>query len=63
MSSVTGSDAHLRRHAERLAQRGLSNMAILGVVMRKLLLLMRALVRTEKDYQPDHDPMLSSCSA
>lgn len=52
----------LHRHAEHLAKRGLCNMAILGVIMRKLLVLMRTLVVTEQDYQPDYPAVVSSYS-
>lgn len=45
---------HLKIFAQRLAEKGLSNMAILGAVMRKLLLLVRALVVSGKDYQADY---------
>lgn len=43
---------HMRAFAERLRSRGLSNKAVLCAVMRKLLLLMRALVVNQTPYQP-----------
>ena len=43
---------HLRSFAEGLKQKGLSNMAILGAVMRKLLLLIRTLILSAVDYNP-----------
>ena len=45
---------HLRSFAEGLKQKGLSNMAILGAVMRKLLLLIRTLIVSAVDYNPKH---------
>jgi len=44
----------LKRFADRLKKNGLTNMAILGAVMRKLLLLARALVVSGQDYQADY---------
>ena len=43
---------HLKRFAQRLKERGMSNMAILGAVMRKLLLLIRAVVVSGFAYDP-----------
>jgi transposase len=43
---------HLRAFAERLKATGLKNMAILGAVMRKLLLLIRRLIVTQSNYNP-----------
>ena len=43
---------HLKAFADRLKLQGLAPMAILGAVMRKLLLLIRRLVVTQTDYQP-----------
>lgn len=45
---------HLRAFADRLKRQGLSPMALLGAVMRKLLLLIRTLVLTQTDYEPNH---------
>ena len=45
---------HLRTFADGLKQKGMSNMAILGAVMRKLLLLIRTLVIRGVDYNPNH---------
>lgn len=45
---------HLRAFADRLKRQGLPPMAVLGAVMRKLLLLIRTLVLTQTNYQPDH---------
>ena len=45
---------HLRTFADGLKQKGLSNMAILGAVMRKLLLLIRTLIISAVDYNPNH---------
>jgi transposase len=43
---------HLRAFADRLKQHGLSNMAVLGAVMRKLLLLIRTLIVQQTNYNP-----------
>jgi len=45
---------HLCAFAQRLKQNGLSNMAILGAVMRKLLLLIRTLITRGVDYNPKY---------
>jgi transposase len=45
---------HLRAFADTLKQNGLSNMAVLGAVMRKLLLLIRTLVINGLDYDPNY---------
>ncbi len=45
---------HLNAFAQGLKQKGLSNMAILGAVMRKLLLLIRTLITLQVDYNPNH---------
>ena len=45
---------HLHHFAQRLKQNGLSNMAILGAVMRKLLLLIRTLITQNVDYNPKY---------
>ena len=47
---------HLRDFAQGLKRKGLSNMAILGAVMRKLLLLIRTLIVGEIDYNPNYQP-------
>ncbi len=44
----------LRCYADRLREKGLAPMAILGAVMRKLLLLIRAVVVSETDYICDY---------
>ena len=46
---------HLSAFANRLKQKELSNMAILGAVMRKLLLLIRTLILTKTDYDPSYE--------
>lgn len=50
----------LKRFADRLEKNGLSKMAALGAVMRKLLLLARAVVVSGKDYQADYGQGLYS---
>ncbi len=45
---------HLSIFAQRLKQNGLTNMAILGAVMRKLLLLIRTLIVQGIDYDPKY---------
>lgn len=54
---------HLKRFADRLEQNGLSNMAILGAVMRKLLLLIRALVVSARNYDSNYADELYSQTA
>lgn len=44
----------LKRFADRLEKNGMTKMAILGAVMRKLLLLARAVVVSGNDYQADY---------
>jgi transposase len=51
---------HLRTFADRLKQNGLSNMAILGAVMRKLLLLIRTLIVHQTDYNPQQTNYLKT---
>ncbi len=46
---------HLSIFAQRLKHNGLTNMAILGAVMRKLLLLIRTLIVQGIDYDPKYD--------
>lgn len=45
---------HMRRFADRLQARGKKPMEALGAIMRKLLLLIRALIVSGKDYDPQH---------
>lgn len=45
---------HMEIFANALKEKGMSNMAILGAVMRKLLLLIRTLITTGQDYNRDH---------
>lgn len=45
---------HLSVFAQRLKHNGLTNMAILGAVMRKLLLLIRTLIVRGVDYNPKY---------
>ena len=45
---------HLRAAADRLKQNGLSNMEVLGAIMRRLLLLIRTLVISGNDYNPQY---------
>jgi len=45
---------HLRRFADRLEDQALSKMAILGALMRKLLLLIRAVAVTATQYDPNY---------
>jgi len=43
---------HLRRFAQRLEANGKEPMEAIGAVMRKLLLIIRALIVSERDYDP-----------
>ena len=51
--SLFRSKGPLRDHIEHLKGRGMSNACILGVMMRKLLLVARAVVRNGGVYDPD----------
>lgn len=46
----------LKAFADRLEANGKAKMAVLGAVMRKLLVLMRAVVVSGKDYDPVYQP-------
>lgn len=48
--------SQLRIFADRLAQEGKKKKVIIGAVMRKLLLLIRAVVATGRDYDPGYQP-------
>lgn len=54
---------HLKRFAQRLAEKALSSMSILGAVVRKLLLLVRALVVSGKDYEAGYGEAPSELSS
>ena len=45
---------HLHQYAERLADNGKTPMQILGAIMRKLLLLVRAVVVSGEAYDPEY---------
>jgi len=45
---------HMRRFAQRLQARGKKPMEAIGAIMRKLLLLIRALIVSGKDYDPQY---------
>lgn len=53
----------LRQYADQLRDRGLTTMAILGAIMRKLLMLIRAVVVTETDYDPNYHHTVQSKAA
>jgi len=44
---------HFKQYSERLGARGLQPMEILGAIMRKLVLTLRAVVVTGTDFEPD----------
>ena len=45
---------HMNRYAQRLRERGFTAMVILGAIMRKLLLLIRTLIVSGNDYDPNY---------
>lgn len=49
---------HLKTFADRLENQGKKKMVVLGAVMRKLLLLIRAVVVSGRDYDPAYTPGL-----
>jgi transposase len=51
---------HMRVFAERLASNGKTPMAVMGAIMRKLLLLIRTMVVNAKDYDRTHGFGVSS---
>jgi transposase len=56
--SAVRSNPHLKHFAKRLEQNGKKPMQVLGAVMRKLLLIARAVVVTGKDYDPNYGAAL-----
>lgn len=54
---------HLKRFAQRLEKNGKTPMQILGALMRKLLLMVRAVVVSAQAYDPEHGLELKSQSA
>lgn len=58
--SAIQADPHLARFALRLEKNGKEPMQAIVAVMRKLLLLVRAVVVSEKDYDPDYANKLQS---
>jgi transposase len=45
---------HMKRYAQRLRERGFTAMVILGAIMRKLLLLIRTLIVSGNNYDPNY---------
>ena len=45
---------HMKKFADRLEKNGKEPMQILGAIMRKLLLLVRAVVISGKAYDPEY---------
>jgi transposase len=58
--SAVQANPHLRQFARRLKSNQKAPMQILGAVMRKLLLLVRAVIVTETDYDPQYAHTLQS---
>lgn len=61
--SALRADAHLGAFANRLAKNGKEPMQVIGAVMRKLLLLVHAVVVSETDYDPHYQQRVQSKAA
>jgi len=58
---ATRGDTDLARYYQGLVARGKSKMAALGAVMRKLLVLMRALAISNSNYNENHEACAKTC--
>jgi transposase len=61
--SAIQADLNHRRFAQRLKENGKNPMQILGAVMRKLLMLVHAVVVSETDYDPNYQMRVQSQTA
>ena len=61
--SAIQADAHIRAFAQRLEANGKAPMQVLCAVMRKLLMLVRAVVVSETDYDPNYQQRVQSKAA
>jgi transposase len=61
--SAIRADAHLGAFAKRLTDNGKEPMQVIGAVMRKLLMLVRAVVVSETDYDPNYQQRVQSQAA